>query len=368
MQERLKGQDASAIYIKGLAAAAKGIQFPGTSRTSEVRLVDANGLGVYSGVVANTTTADTYKFVIEAVGQTPDGQFFRRESHEQVRVRVKPDASSTLVDLQLLPPSSATANVLVRVFPRDRFGNVVLLDPADKGSIALTTTAGEFTSGITTTFDGSYAQTLSYPQGTTPAIGLIIRGNVVVPGSPIPPIEALVWADYVVSYHEGGQAAPGANQHTDPHDALGDPLKKPADRFVSLGASGSLVVGPSGKDVLASGADDVVVVVQPDFDLRAYRVEAEDAHMPGRWIVLGESPGVTRGFRLRAGGLRAASAIRITDRSGRTRDESLKPLATPGVSIRGVGFRQTGYDPTPPPTGGCDCLEAFCKALHKLCP
>lgn len=32
-----------------------------------------------------------------------------------------------------------------------------------------------------------------------------------------------------------------------------------------------------------------------------------------------------------------ARTIRISDKSGRVRDANQKPLATPGVSIRGVG-------------------------------
>jgi hypothetical protein len=368
MKRKFTGQDVNAIYIKGLAAAAKGIVFPGTSHTGGIALTDPQIRGVYSGEVAHTQTPDVYKFVVEAVGQTPDGFIFRRESHEQIRVGVKPDAASTLVDLQLLPASGQTANATVRVIPRDRFGNVILLDPADPGSITFTTTAGQFTSPITTTFDGSYSQPLSYPADSNPVIGVKVWGKGIVHGVPVPSIGSLIWANHLISYHEGGQAVAGANQHADALEVLGDPVTKGPDHFVSLGAYGSLVVGESGTEVLAAGANDVYVVVHPDSDLRAYLVEAEPASKPGRWVKLGDSPGVTHGFSLKAAGVRSAAAIRITDKSGRTRDNSLKPSPTPGVSIRGVGFLKTGVDPYPPPPDCSDCLQKLCEALRKLCP
>jgi hypothetical protein len=171
----------------------------------------------------------------------------------------------------------------------------------------------------------------------------------------------------LISYHEGGQAAPGANQHTDPHAAFGDPVARGAAQFVSLGAFGSLTVGMSGTDALQAGSNDDVVIVHPDDDLRAYLVEAEPANTPGHCVKLGDSPGVTRGFSLKTAGVYAASAIRITDKSGRTRDASLKPSTTPGVSIRGVGFRKTGTAPYPPPQDCSDCLKKLCEMLRKMC-
>jgi hypothetical protein len=367
MKQKMAGQDVNAIYIKGLAAGAKGITFPGTSQSSNIVLSDPSQTGVYSGVVTQTTTPDIYKFSIAAVGQTPDGFIFRRESHDQVRVGVKPDAASTLIDLQFLQPAGQNSNAIMRVFPRDRFGNVILLDPADPVSIQFTTTAGQFTNAITTNFDGSYSQNLTYPTGSTPSIGVTLRGKVIVPGVPVPPIGSLTWADELITYYIGGQAAPGANQHTDPHAALGNPLSKGDAVFVSLGAHGSLTVGVGGTDILAAGTNDVVIVVHPDDSLRAYLVEAESASTPGKWVKLGTSPGITRGFNLKAAGLRSASAIRVTDESGRTRDNSGRPSATPGVSIRGVGFRKTGTDPYPPPPDCSDCLKKLCEMLRKMC-
>ena len=78
------------------------------------------------------------------------------------------------------------------------------------------------------------------------------------------------------------------------------------------------------------------------WELRAYLVEAQPVDKPGTWLPLGESPGVTRGFCLKDAGLRWASSVRITDKSGRTRDSRLRPTPTPGVSIRGVGLWKVG--------------------------
>ncbi|MGO9758527.1 MAG: hypothetical protein ACLPNY_18150, partial [Roseiarcus sp.] len=57
----------------------------------------------------------------------------------------------------------------------------------------------------------------------------------------------------------------------------------------------------------------------------------------GEWVEVGHSPGTTQAFRLPRAKLRVASLVRIVDLSGRTRVAGA-PSATPGVSIRGVGF------------------------------
>jgi hypothetical protein len=141
-----------------------------------------------------------------------------------------------------------------------------------------------------------------------------------------------------VEYKAGGEAGPGANRHTDPAAALGDVTTKPADRFVSLGAFGSLTVRVKGQAIYARGPDDVTVFVQPVEDLRPYAVEALSAARGSRSIRLGESAGTTASFGLAAAGVKVATEIRIVDLSGRTRSPDLTASESPGVSIRGIGI------------------------------
>jgi hypothetical protein len=236
-------------------------------------------------------------------------------------------------------PGVLTAKV--RVTPRDRFGNVVMLDPATSPDLVLNATQATLGNTFTTTFDGSYSIGMRHAPGAHPSLSLVVAGTPVITNQVVAPVGQLHYADKVVAFKLGVQGALGANQHTDPKDCLGDFTKKPQDAFVSLGGYGSLSVAVENEEVLAQGDDDVTVFVQPDVDLRSYVVEALPAGAGKDWVALGKSAGTTRSFSLAQAGLEAVAAIRITDTSGRTRGADMKPVATPGVSIRGVGFAKT---------------------------
>jgi hypothetical protein len=234
---------------------------------------------------------------------------------------------------------------MVVVVPRDRFGNVLFVDPGVVPGFGLSVKGGQFAGTLTNNLDGTYSQQLQVDPGAVPQVGVTFNGQTIQLQT-LPPVAKLIWVNKVVKFVLGAEAAQNANQHRNPEDALGDFQTRPG-KFVSLGAYGSLAVAIDGQLIHAQGDDDVTVFVQPDADLRAYLVEALPAGADGdndkddKWVALGTSPGTTSSFSLRNGRLRAARAIRITDKSGRTKDAGFKPLSTPGVSVRAVGVKST---------------------------
>jgi hypothetical protein len=146
----------------------------------------------------------------------------------------------------------------------------------------------------------------------------------------------------VYRFTAGTEATPGANQHTKADSALGDPIKKTAPSFVSLGSGGSLVVGWSGHYAVDDEhGHGVTVFVEPDQPLRPYSVEAHHGDDDDGWFEIGHSPGVTQTFSLcHPMHLPTARAVRIRDRSGRVRNPDGTPTGSPGVSIVAVGARR----------------------------
>jgi hypothetical protein len=335
----LAEKDASAIFIKAYAANLKGITFNGFTNKVTIPMTDPDNDGVYTAAFDQTSVPDGYKMYVTAVGATQGGVVFRRERSLEVTVGVRPAPGFTLIDI-LYDPVTATTGLIsatVRVTPRDRFGNVVLIDPDTSQHIQLLATDADIDDRLTTRFDGTYTTRMTHKPGAKPSITVIAGGVPVVRDQVIAPIDQLLYVDEVLDYKKGLEGARGANRHTNPKDALGDIRQKPADIFVSLGAYGSLTVRLHGQDILAQGDDDVTVFVHPDADLRSYVVEGMPVGHHGRWVKVGKSAGITQSFSLKEVGLDSISAIRITDTSGRAKGPDLRPIETPGVSIRGVG-------------------------------
>ena len=337
--------DANAVFIKGFAARLKGTEFDRSERHVTLPMTDPTNQGVYSATFEDTTTPDGYKLYVTAVGTTRDGVMFRREGGVQVRVGVRPEPAFSLLDIRyasiLVDDGGQVLTADVRVTPRDRFGNVLLVDPAIDRTIHLTAKDGEFTNSLIANLDGSYSRSLRYAPDAVPVVGLEVGGETVV-SQPTVRVTQVRYADTVVAFEAGAEGATGANRHTDPRAALGNLLDKGPDEIVSLGAYGSLAVGVAGHAVLAHGDDDVTVFVREDEDLRSYSVEARSPGIGAEWVPVGESSGITQSFGLGSAGLTEATAIRITDTSGRVRDAEFEPSATPGVSLCGVGFRKVG--------------------------
>jgi hypothetical protein len=340
--------DVIAIGIKAHALARKGVFFRPLRRPGTIPMPDPADQGVHRATVAAaaTTVPGSYGYHVVATGQTADGTAFRREQRLHTRVDVRPRAEFTLVDIvyrNVIVDGRPVVAADVRVWPRDRFGNAVLVDPEVDPTVVITAEGASFTGPLVGNLDGSYSRPLRYPPDARPAIGVQVAGEEIVGRVDATPLEDLRYVDEVVQFTLGGEAEDGANEHRDPQAALGDVTAK--EEFVSLGAFGALTVRVRGEVVVAHGDDDVTVFVRRDTELRPYLVEARRAGGRHEWVTLGESPGVTQAFSLRAAHLRAATAVRVSDRSGQVRDDDLNPVATPGVSLLGVGIRKAALVP-----------------------
>lgn len=337
--------DSTPILIKATAARLAQLRFPGGTLETNVVMTDPDGIGTYQATIADTSTPEKYTFYVTATGSTEDGIAFRREGKIVTNVLVRPDPAHTHVDLNFRDGASLD----VRITPRDRFGNVLLLDPATAKTFDLKAKGGEFAGPLVNNLDGSYSRQLKFDAAATtpPTVAMQFDGKAVKQVA-LPPLRTLRWIDRVAAFERGAEAAKGANQHAKPDAALGDILKKPADAFVSLGASGKLVVAINKAAIVAAGDNDITVFVPPGLDaLRPYQV---DVYVPpeqtsarsgitGRtgWVSIGTSVGITQSFSLRSASVAAAALIRVVDRSGTTRGAKLEPLPTPGAGIRGVG-------------------------------
>ncbi|MFE5690470.1 hypothetical protein [Streptomyces sp. NPDC056512] len=326
---QLDGLDVTPMLIKKRAAKIAGFSFDNTRRDITLQMTEEDGSGVYSATFTNTSMPERYTFYVTATG-TIDGIDFRREAKQETYVLVRPEPNHTEIDILQTEPGIAK----VTVMPRDRFGNVVLIDPQVVGGFGLTATDTE-PGEMVSHFNGTYSALVRYDPVVNPTIGFSFNG-VQVTGEKVLPLAELQYPIRVVTFDPG--VLIDGNTHGDPAAVLGTVLGKSPDTFVALGSGGQLVVGFDG-DVVLDGSEDVTVFVHPDTDLRAYRVEAFSREQQ-EWVTLGESSGVTKTFRISAGGMKSP-VLRLTDLSGRARNSALDPLATPGVSLRGIGVRKT---------------------------
>ncbi len=343
-------QDADAIAAKTHAVKLRGQIF---SKAISARTLqfDETERGVYEARVEQTATPGTYIFDVTATGNTPEGLPYRREKRMTAPVTVRPDPKFTVWDVNYRVTTVGDQKVLagdVRVFPRDRFGNVVLVDPAINDDFAVSVKGGEPVKSVRGNLDGSYTQQILFSGNESPVLTLRSGPATVISERAIASPKAFQFANEVHTFTPG-RSPEGQNKFTDPKRVLGEVSGKSRTQFAALGAFGALAVGVKGKAIVGGAADDILVVVRPDEQLRPYRVEALVEGTRPRWVSLGDSPGVTQTFSLRKAKLTSTPVIRIVDRSGQTRDGLLKPSASPGVSIAGVGFRKTAAPPKPTP-------------------
>ena len=332
-RQQLADRDHTPLLVKEVAAGIAGLTFDGGSRAVTVPMTDPGDEGVYRATFTDTSVPEHHTFYVTATGVTDDGVSFRREGKQETYVLVRPDPAFTRLDIQELRPGLSQ----VTAIPRDRFGNVLLVDPVTAGGFAVTATGGQ-AGALTSGLDGTYTTTVTFDPREPVTIGLQHGGVHVAAPARTVPLADLQYPDQVIDVALGPIEA--ANQHADARAALGNVGEKPPDRFVSLGAGGTVVLGFLGKAITAEAEDDVTVFVAQDRDRRSFRVEALSP-ATNTWVELGTSVGNTQSFGLRKAGLESAPAIRISDTSGRTRDDALRPLATPGVSVRGVGVLRT---------------------------
>jgi hypothetical protein len=340
-----KDPDIDSLGIKQLALAAKGVRYTPVVNSDVVNMVDPDGKGIYVAGLANTALPGSYPFMITAVGALPDGTLFRREQPVNIELVVQPDPKFTIfhVDYGIFTQGGQTmTRATMTVRPLDRFGNVVLLDPQFDPSLLFTSTGGVFEGPIVDNHDGSYTRILDYPSGQTVGVGVIVGGVAVVPSVPLVNISGLTFVDKVFTFTLGREATPGANQHRDPNACLGNFTTKTPPVFVSLGGRGSIVVGYSDRHIVGQGgSDDITVFVAPDEQPRPYSVEVTSEDELDEWVEIGRSPGVTQSFGISQGSKkRNALAVRITDRSGRVRNNDGTPSSSPGVSILALGAKR----------------------------
>jgi hypothetical protein len=369
--------DLHALLIKGSALEAKGLTFPRQSGGSTLTMTFDPADGLYKATVPQTSVQGIYHFFATAIGQDPEGNIFRREERVQLDVEVLPDPRWSLWNLGYVKVGNQI-HVTATVGPRDRFGNVVLIDPAFDKDIQFTIAGGALAGPLKGNLDGTYTQELTYPAGSVATIGVTVRGQGLVTGGVLPDFGTMIFVNEVVGFHAGREATPGANQHTNPSLALGDPTAKPPTQFVSLGGHGSGTFAVKGEIVHAR---EVTVFVAPDPPPRPYLVEVLFSGWGADWVTVGRSTGTTQTFsvvpRLRhadetkdsfveiegsiAGSTfdvvvdldsplreakewldrlthRGIKAIRVVDKSGRIYDLGHTPSHTPGVSIQGIGF------------------------------
>ena len=338
-QDDIGDPEATSIGIKAHALHLQGKRFDPLAQSGVLAMTPAAG-GDYTLTLPGNATPGTSTFRAIATGEL-DGVAFRREQRLQMRVGVRPDPAFTLVDVSYSPEDQGVA--VVRVWPRDQFGNVLLLDPATDPSLDIVVAGARPLTSVQTLVDGSYVRTVTLAPGKTPQVTVTVGGSPLVSGKPVPPSSGLHYADRIVDVTLGAEAEPGANQHREPAAVLGDPADPPRD-FLALGAGGQVSVAAGDQHVLARGEDDVNVVVADGGALRSYRVQAQQP-LTRRWIDLGSSGGVSASFSLRAAGLVSTPAVRVIDTSLRTRDPDLSVSPAPGAQVAAIGFRRIGSAP-----------------------
>ena len=234
----------------------------------------------------------------------------------------------------------------MRVTPRDRFGNVYLVDPqVVTTGLELVASGGKFSGSLKSNLDGSYSRSLRFAGDEKPVVSVRLADRKFVARRPVISPAKLVFANAVLASKLGREAKRGLNKHRDPRRALGDVSTREPEQFLSLGAFGTVTLGVTGQIIVGGADDDVTVFIRPDEELRPYRVEVLVGGTKPRWVLLGESPGSSQSFSLRDANVKTAAAVRITDTSGRTRTNELRGSATPGISLLGVGFRKTAKAP-----------------------
>jgi hypothetical protein len=336
--------DVTGIAAKTMALRLRGEVFQPFPSSSTVTMTDPSDQGIYQATFTQTTTPGVYDFYVIAVGATDEGIAFRREKRLQVHVDVRPDPDFTLwetVYTRFVVGNQVAFASQVNVYPRDRFGNVYLVDPDVTPDLDLVARGGDFAGPLVGNLDGSYSRTLRFVGTAQPVVSLRLADRDFTTSQPIVSPAQLTFTSAVLAFKPGQTARPGLNEHADPRAALGDIAVKEPGQFLSLGGFGSVTLGLERQFIVGETDSDLTVFVRPDVELRPYRVDVLVTGLRPRWVPLGESPGVSQSFSLAKAGIRSVYAVRITDASGRTRTNELRESTSPGVSILGVGVRKT---------------------------
>src|SRR4051812_36946347 len=164
--------DSSSLLVKSVGAGLAGLRFVGGKKNTTVAMADPQNIGTYTATITDTATPEQYTFYVTATGVTEDGISFRREGKVVTYVLVKPDPSYTQFDFSILGLGLAN----VKITPRDRFGNVLLVDPATMDALDFKISAGQFSAPLVSNVDGSYTRQLKYDPAMTPVVSALF-GN-----------------------------------------------------------------------------------------------------------------------------------------------------------------------------------------------
>ena len=334
--------DYTAIGLRAFAIQLKGQVFNVGKAPSSKPMTDSGNAGVYQASFSNSSVPGNYEYYVVAIGQTADGVTFRREQQLYLRLDPNPVPAYTVVDTFYHSSyAGAASSASITIYPRDRFPNALMFDPLYDHRLSFSAQNAQLTGGLVFNGNGSYTQQITFLPGATPTVQASMNGVAIVPPQTLVAVSTLKYPDTVLSYAAGREAMPGANTHSDPTVLLGNPTVRVYSRFLSLGAMGSVAVSLKGQVIVAQGANDVTIFAYLDNDLRSYKVEALPENQT-TWVLLGTSSGTTQSFALSAAGLKTASAVRITDTSGRNRNFGGSVSNSPGFSCMAVGFASTG--------------------------
>lgn len=347
-KDELKGEDVTGVDIKARAAVIAKFKFPSkgdSERTITVPFKDA-GNGVYRATLPNTAVQGRYELAISALAEV-DGCCLCREHGVTVRVTPRPEPELSALTFQTVLEGNL-AITTISVTPKDRFGNLVLIDPLANDFVAITSDEREvkFRTPLTTEFDGTYRRVVEHDPGKPPRIDVRVGEVLVFDDVPVPVEGKLSWMERVVQHDRGKEAQPGINRHPLAEHALGNAFSKPKDEFLSLGAGGVVILGAK---ELIFRPKELTIFVQPDEELRPYQIDvlAGVRDQKPTWITLGKSKGLTERFLMPALPTEPAATPTLTapvvspvSSIGRlaptARPVTVQPAATPTAVLRPV--------------------------------
>jgi hypothetical protein len=338
----LKDADITPLGIKSHAIHLKGLAFDNLRNSSTIPMLDEHNQGHYNATIRTTSVTGIYKLRVRVIGQTSNDEIYQREIQRDVRVGARPDPDYTLIDAvytRVVEDERIFYRVDVRVWPRDSFGNMVLVDPEFSPAVQLSAKEGEPSGPLVGNLDGSYSRTFRSAADAKMTFDLHVNGKSIIENRRSLSVAHLHYADQILAFEPGPADNEQINEHRNLEDALGDVTTKQEGQFVNLGIFGSLALGVRDQAILAGSGEDVIVFVKSDDELHPYQVEALPVYSKDQWIELGRSQGVTSAFSLGKAGLKSVKAIRINDRSSRGNSES--DIGN-GVRLLGLGFEKVG--------------------------
>lgn len=293
-KEELKGEDVTGIDIKARAAVIGKVEFPPAKQTERVVTVPFKdtGEGEYRAVLPGTAVQGRYELTVSGLADV-DGDCVRREHSLSVRVIPRPEPELSELRFETVMDKDIAVTT-ISITPRDRYGNLVLVDPAANDWVAITADRGvKFRTELYTDFDGTYRRQVEHHPAEPPRIDVRVGEVLLFDDVRVPGDTKLSWMQRVIQFDRGKEKA--ANQHANPEHALGSAYQKPKDEFLSLGASGVVVLGTKEQIFRAK---EFLVFVHADEPRRAYQIDVlagADDRKP-TWITLGKSKGMDERF------------------------------------------------------------------------